>query len=119
MKCLGAINQRRVAARDIVQFVQIRDFAHQPSDRLAASVLSNLSDNIVEYFSSRSSPSQLQQISRFRCLYKNIAKDLDRRLEEDRHSGVTDFESMKLSEYLAYETCTFSSFVDIASLWHR
>lgn len=63
MEALDADNQllttadgRRVAARDIVQFVPFRDYAHVPPDRLASAVLAEMPQNIVDYFISSRSP---------------------------------------------------------------
>ena len=53
---LTTMDGSRKAARDIVQFVPFRDFVHQPPDRLAATVLAEMPDNIVDYFISSRNP---------------------------------------------------------------
>jgi len=53
---LTTMDGNRKAARDIVQFVPLREFVHQPPDRLAATVLAEMPDNIVDYFISSRNP---------------------------------------------------------------
>lgn len=53
---LKTLDGKREANRDIVQFVPFLDHANQPPDRLAATVLSELPQNIVDYFISSRDP---------------------------------------------------------------
>lgn len=53
---LRTVDGKREANRDIVQFVPFREHATQPPDRLAATVLSEMPQNIVDYFISSRDP---------------------------------------------------------------
>ena len=53
---LSTVDGKRTAARDIVQFVPLRDFHNQPPDRLASTVLAEMPENIVDYFISSRTP---------------------------------------------------------------